>query len=255
MEARLTEFSYGYCVTEELTNNPGSRLIAAPYFPSLFTEGKKGGGFDVKIGSALFLQFKLSDEMTRRTATEAQLNLLTPRFYRFWLHRRDRSNQHQMLIDLEKDPGNQVFYIAPKFADVNGLDIAYNTRTVVERSAMFSPTEIGPLPDNKYHRVAFRPDEDSGWFLSKPKRLPIHRKTELFERAFKAANANRFRELNEWLKELTARMIAIRHDYIKIRIRMRDNPLAIQRNPLEEAAYQARTHFGCELFLLVGPSG
>jgi hypothetical protein len=49
METRLTEFSYGYCVTEELANGMGPVLKAAPYFPSLLAEGKPGGGFDVRI--------------------------------------------------------------------------------------------------------------------------------------------------------------------------------------------------------------
>lgn len=252
MEARLTEFSYGYCVTEELASGASPRLIAAPYFPSLYTEGKEGGGYDVRIGSALFLQFKLSEEMTRRSATESQLQLLSPPFYRFWLHRRDRSNQHQMLIALESQPGNQVYYIAPKFAEVNELDRAYRNREVVERSAMFSPNDIGPLPDDKYHRVAFSRYEESGWFLSKPKSISTHGKPELFERALKAAKTSRFRELNDWLGNLSARMTAIRHEYSKMSVR--ENVLAGQRNPLEEVAYQARTHFGCELFLVAEPS-
>ena len=143
MESRLTEFSYGYCVTEELANGPGPRLMAAPYFPSLRTEGREGG-FDVRIGTALFLQFKLSEEMRSRKAKEAELNLLSPRFYRFWLHRRNLSNQHQMLIDLERVTGNQVFYIAPRFADVRALDKARADSAVVESSAIFSPSDIGP---------------------------------------------------------------------------------------------------------------
>jgi hypothetical protein len=255
MEARLTEFSYGYCVTEELANGPGPRLIAAPYFPSLYTEGKKGGGFDVKIGAALFLQFKLADEMTRFSATEAQLNLLTPRFYRFWLHRRDRSNQHQMLINLENEPGNQVYYIAPRFADVNALDNAYRNRAVVERSAMFSPSEIGPLPDNRYHRIAFSRNGNSAWFLSEPQKVPVRHKKELFDRGYKAARTSKFRQLDDWLQSLTTRMIAIRHEYTKLRINIRNDVPLIERSPLDEAAYQARTHFGCELLLLAEPVG
>lgn len=86
MEARLTEFSYGYCVTEELANGAGPGFKAAPYFPSLYAEGKEGGGFDVQLGSALFLQFKLSDELTRRNANETKLGLLNPTFFRFSLH-------------------------------------------------------------------------------------------------------------------------------------------------------------------------
>ena len=42
MEKRLTEFSYGYCVTEEFANGMDAGLKAAPYFPSLYVEGKSG---------------------------------------------------------------------------------------------------------------------------------------------------------------------------------------------------------------------
>ena len=87
MEPRLTEFSYGYCVTEEFSNGTGPRMKAAPFFPSQYAEGKAGGGFDVRIGSALFLQFKLCEELTRRTALESRKGLLEPKFFRFWLNR------------------------------------------------------------------------------------------------------------------------------------------------------------------------
>src|SRR5690349_10920803 len=113
MDPTLTEFSYGYCVTEEFANGSGTGLKAAPYFPNLYAEGQIGGGYDVRIGSALFLQFKLTDVLTRRSARETREGLLEPPFSRFWLHRRDRSSQHQLLIDLEQQPGSQVYYIAP----------------------------------------------------------------------------------------------------------------------------------------------
>jgi hypothetical protein len=83
----------------------GAGLKAAPYFPTLYAEGKIGGGFDVRIGSALFLQFKLCSELTTPAAREARLGLLAPPFFRFSLHRRKHSDQHRMLIELEKRPG------------------------------------------------------------------------------------------------------------------------------------------------------
>ena len=154
MESALTEFSYGYCVTEEFANGPGPRLKAAPYFPSLLREGRPGGGFDVRIGSALFLQFKLSERLTRRSAKETTRGLMQPPFYRFWLHRRNRSNQHRMLIDLESQPGNSVYYIAPKFAELEALNKSFAARRVLDDSVMFSPREIGPLPDDEHHRCS-----------------------------------------------------------------------------------------------------
>ncbi len=258
MEPTLTEFSYGYCVTEELANGTGERLMAAPYFPSLYAEGRPGGGFDVRIGTAVFLQFKVSEELTRRTTVETKRGLLEPTFFRFWLHRKDRSEQHQMLIELESEPGNQVYYIAPAFANVSDLDEAYNNRLVVNRSAMFSPKEIGPLADASYHRVSFRPDQDWGWFLSDPKRVPMHQKSE----ALKRSSAHKFwtegtAELDDWLHVVVERMRKIIQANRPRQGRSYGgDATAPSQNPLrslDTVAYLARTHFGCELFLSTAP--
>jgi hypothetical protein len=66
MNPDFSEFSYGYAVTEELVASLKATVVAAPIFPSLYEEGKKGGGYDVKIplsGKPIFLQFKLSNHL------------------------------------------------------------------------------------------------------------------------------------------------------------------------------------------------
>jgi hypothetical protein len=255
MEARLTEFSYGYCVTEELANGTGPGFKAAPYFPSLYAEGKEGGGFDVQLGSALFLQFKLSDELTRSYATEAKLGLLNPTFFRFSLHRRDRSTQHQMLIELEAVKGNQVYYIAPGFAQLVSLDSAYQGRTVVSESALFSPSDIGPLVDDGYHTVAFRLDNAVGWFLSKPKEIPVRHQRELLKKALTKPTAPKSRLAQEWLTGLAEKMKSIAAQHSKAEVQSPNRKLRSRDNadPLNEVEYLARTRFGCELFLLAQP--
>lgn len=63
MDPDFSEFSYGYCVTDDLINGRGMAVKAAPVFPSLIQEGKKDGGYDVRLerpGLPLFLQFKLA---------------------------------------------------------------------------------------------------------------------------------------------------------------------------------------------------
>ena len=254
MEPRLTEFSYGFCVTEEFANGVDAGLKAAPYFPSLYAEGKLGGGFDVQIGSALFLQFKLADELTRRSARETKLGLLEPPFFRFSLHRRDLSNQHQMLIELEGEVGNQVYYIAPSFAVISELDKAFQAKEVVVRSLMFSPTEIGPLPDDKYHNVSFSAGADSGWFLSKPKRIAAHRSREVLRRAFKQPIALEGGDSLEWLYEMAVKMrrIVRRFDGSA---KLSDSRADVfpRHDLLMQVAYLARTHFGCELFVPAKP--
>src|SRR4051794_37173385 len=67
----ISEFSYGFALTNELVG--WTALKAAPMFPSLIEEGKKGGGYDVKLdapGKPLYLQFKRAHCMTRRSARE-----------------------------------------------------------------------------------------------------------------------------------------------------------------------------------------
>lgn len=253
METRLTEFSYGYCVTEEFTRR-GPGLKTAPYFPSLYLEGKEGGGFDVRIGSAVFLQFKLCRELTRRNATETREGLLDPPFFRFGLHRKDLSDQHEMLIALENQPGNEVYYIAPAFADVNSLDRFYRAEEVITQSAMFSPSEIGILPDNENHCISFSIRETWGWFCSDPKRIAIHSKKKVIARASEYRLTKNGQPIRERLDELVTTMEKIIQER-RGRKQITDHISASGRierhDPLKRATYLARTHFGIELFLWV----
>jgi len=170
----LSEFSYGYALTEALINAAPSSLKAAPYFPSLIKEGKKGGGYDVKItfsGELLYLQFKLADEMVSRSAVEAQKKLFKTPFFRMPLRSSTKSDQHRMLIELEES-GEKVFYAAPKFSTAKGLDEAYLARRLIQQTCFFRPSKIGPLPDQKQHWVAFKPPSPIAYFCSKePKKL------------------------------------------------------------------------------------
>lgn len=170
----LSEFSYGYALTEAIINAAPSSLKAAPYFPSLITEGKKGGGYDVKLtfsGELLYLQFKLSDEMVRRSALEAKKKLFQTPFFRMPLRSSSKSDQHAMLIELEQ-AGECVFYATPKFSTAKGLDEAYLSRRVVQQSCFFRPSQIGPLPDQNAHWVAFKPPSPIAYFCSEePQKL------------------------------------------------------------------------------------
>ena len=74
-KCQFSEFSYGYCLTEDLIVGQGTLLTAAPVFPSLVEEGQPGFGYDVRLnrpGTPLFLQFKLVHQMVRGTANEAK---------------------------------------------------------------------------------------------------------------------------------------------------------------------------------------
>ena len=158
MEPNISEFSYGYAITEELIHWHSTKLTAAPVFPSLYQEGQRGGGWDVMLkrpGIPLFLQFKLSHCMVRANAEESRKGILTNPFYRMYLRPPKHSKQHEMLLDLES-AGNEVYYSAPVFHEPWELNQAYLNHQVKNQSIWVRPSWIGPLPDDEEHYVAFK---------------------------------------------------------------------------------------------------
>lgn len=165
MKPLISEFSYGYALTEELAKGRAGSLCGAPVFPSLIEEGRSGGGYDVqlpRIGMPLFLQFKLSHHMKNGNA--AEWNLFGSSYYRIYLRPAYLSMQHQLLQALEND-GNEVYYAAPEFHRLDELNEAYLNDTVYERSAFFRPLDIR-LPDDKEHYVVFSKASSIAWRCS-----------------------------------------------------------------------------------------
>ncbi len=146
-------------------------LKAAPVFPSLIAEGRKGGGYDVNLdipGFPLFIQFKRSECMIRRSARETKppMNFGTP-FYRMKITEKWRSAQHEMLLELDAGP-NEVFYAAPLFHTVEELNKAYLEGTVSDQSCYMRPGKVGKL-DGDPHHVAF--DAQKFWVCSEPREI------------------------------------------------------------------------------------
>lgn len=180
----LSEFSYGFALTNELIGLAGEPLRIAPIFPSLVEEGRAGGGYDVHLdlpGFPLFLQFKRSDCMVRSNTRELAkgLKLHVP-YYRFPITARSRSTQHDMLCDLDDDTSNQVFYAAPRFHEVGELDTAYLSQAVAERSFYIRPREIGTFPDDGGHYVVF--DETQHYVCSEARKVEGVKGRELLEK-------------------------------------------------------------------------
>lgn len=191
MKIEITEFSYGYAVIEAIRFNPiwmeqmgippvfipeeSLNMIAAPYLPSLIEEGR-GLGYDVRLEFdylPLFLQFKLSDYMKRRSAKEAQQNLITLPFYRFHISKpiENRPRQHDALYDLASKK-IFVYYAVPKFRLPSEFNDYYLKGEMLERSFFIRPTDIGIFDDDDEHSVAFK-DGNDVCILSKPKILNI----------------------------------------------------------------------------------
>ncbi len=171
MKPDISEFSYGYAVTESFIWDTTLPVVGAPIFPSLIMEGR-AGGYDVAIpfeGVVLFLQFKLSHYMVRNSAFESRGGYLSMPFYRMHLRPRRHSRQHDMLLELEAS-GHPVLYAAPKFHRSHELNRAYLRRTIVQQSLLISPSIIGSLSDDGEHHLSFR-NGSPVYLCSKPKKI------------------------------------------------------------------------------------
>jgi hypothetical protein len=170
MQPNISEFTYGYALTNELMRRHRLNRAGAPSFPSLQQEGQPGGGYDVELPLiALFLQFKLSHYMKGGNSKHAGVIGLP--YYRAALRARKYSMQHELLLVLEAG-ANDVYYCAPRFHEFDELNEAFITRTVAARSIFFRPTDIGELPDDDEHFIAFKRNAARGFFCSDPKEIP-----------------------------------------------------------------------------------
>jgi len=255
MHPDISEFSYGYALTESLIRASPFPIKAAPIFPSLIDEGRVGG-YDVHLpfeGFPLFLQFKLSHHMVRGTAGEAKKGLLTPPFYRMHLRPTKHSQQHPLLLATEAT-GVAVYYVAPCFHEPDELNAAYTAQQVVQRSVFVKPSTIGPLPDHDDHHIAF--NQGTGFYLcSDDPKLILEKGQERrafledlefgFDRREKIllteqsaqSWANRLREVIKghrprWLKDKD--LDAIKAD----------------RSSLSQFAYMANTFLGCTVIIV-----
>lgn len=255
MKPLLSEFSYGYALTEELVTM-SSGVTAAPLFPSLYQEGQVGGGFDVMLPypvAPIFLQFKLADFMGRRSASEWQL--FGAAYYRMHLRPRRFSRQHALLLNLQA-PSRNVYYVAPHFHQTWRLNWCYLNRQVATWSIFVPPSAIGPLPNDADHYVAFL--QEKAYFCSRnPKLLDYdvsgHHHAELFSRL--AQSAERKADRRFFLSILDEMQEVLggdaKDDPILMRIESQEfrteaSVLQIART----AGYLARVRFGAELILL-----
>jgi hypothetical protein len=260
MKPDFSEFSYGYAVTEELVTKHKAALVAAPLFPSLQNEGKPGGGFDVKIplsGSPVFLQFKLCECLERKNAKEYRNGTLGLPYYRMHLRPAKHSDQHKMLLALETS-GEAVYYIAPEFHLPADLNAFYLSRSVVARSAAFSPNDIGSLPDDDEHYVAFERGAAVGFRCSEASLAVTKLNLSDGLRPVLLGRGIQPRELGEQgLRDLSERLLGliIDHDLPLGPTQSRRDidglrRVVAQRTPIESVSYISRTFLDAECLIV-----
>jgi hypothetical protein len=252
MEAKFSEFSYGFSLTQELVTEYSSLLTAAPTFPSLIDEGKPGGGYDLKLESSgfpLFLQFKLSEYMIRSYASQA--GLVGVPYFRFKLRALKYSKQHRLLTDLES-LGNFVYYVAPMFYEVAELTAAFFGKTVSARSLFVSPSEIGPLPDEEGHCIVFNSSSPLAYFCSEPKPLKMTIHGREFAEKLRVLRSHRqpfalnedfFSKLAEEMRKIITPELFVFDTELIDRHRREMNPLLF-------VSFLSRTFFDCDLLFV-----
>jgi hypothetical protein len=247
----ISEFSYGYAITENLVSNPALQITAAPVFPSLFQEGQEGGGYDVKIvysAAPLFLQFKLSDCLTRGNANEAD-RLGLP-YYRFHIRSTKYSNQHPMLVELDKR-GQFVFYAAPRFHLPDELNDAYLKRQIIQESFFIKPSTIGEFSDEEDHYVAFN-ESNRTIICSEPREID----SDVVGHEYFLRETMRYVETTDWNTQDRQSMQILLDELVNI-VRWSQGKgfwrgidpgyLYSNRPLLEQLSYVARIFFGCEI--------
>jgi hypothetical protein len=257
----FSEFSYGYAVTEELVASLKAAIVGAPSFPSLYQEGKKGGGYDMKlplVGRALLLQFKVSDYLKKKSAREYRNGLIkNVPYYRMHLRPLRHSDQHNLLLDWEAS-GEIVFYIAPEFHLPHELNDFYLRKVVVQNSAAFKPSDIGALPDDEPHYVAFERGSPIAFRCSdNPKEIRKNLLHDFLFPSLQAANVQTRLFGPDGLREIANRMVSIL-SHAEERSKARHKPIDIEgvrrivadRNPAEAVGYVTRTFFDAELLIL-----
>lgn len=206
MKLDFTEFSFGYAFTENLIRSSSTAPTAAPVFPNLVQEAQLG--YDVRIdlpGVPLFFQFKLPELMVRETAREiSQLGLpgLSLPFFRMPLMRRNLSDQHINLVRLESRFPNSVFYASPALDSASTFNSAYGLAEVHFRSALFSPTDIGPLPDDEGHAVSYTSTSRVAWRCSEPKEVEAQTFATLAQGVRERLTARTGRTLDDTAREI-----------------------------------------------------
>ena len=230
MRLDYTEFSFGYAFTENLIRSASTAPGGAPFFPNLIQEGQLG--YDVHIdlpGCPLYLQYKLPDLMVRDTAVEVSrysLPGIAAPFFRMHLMTRAVSRQHELLMCLENRHPNAVYYATPALRSNQSFNAAYNSATVHLRSVLFSPRDIGPLPDDHPHVVSYRNGLSYAWFCSEPQEIRAFKFEDLAGQLGDLLEEPRYRTLRTvartTLEELLPIVPHIRDSENAIRQRIRE---------------------------------
>ncbi len=250
MKAEFSEFSYGFVVTSELDESLGDGLIAAPVFPSLRQERDVGWDVNLRlVGISVFLQFKLADLLTRRTATEWRYYRAP--YYRFQIHRAFRSRQHNLLKRIA-ETNRHVYYVAPRFTRVPEFDLYYRRRRVVVESAWVPVKKLPWVRDTFPHSITFRKGSDLRFNSPEPEPLDQDVSGEAWMKQLLAGWEAEHAKLDRpYFESVLAMLLQILSDpQLDLHWQMDLAGAKESANLLKEITFLCRTFFGVEMLLI-----
>ena len=255
MKPNISETSYGYALTDELIHRQNMPINSAPIFPTLYQEGQNGGGYELLLdrpGLPLFLQFKLSDYLSRLNASEMNLFNNNP-YYRMYITKRNHSNQHQMLHELELNNDlNEVFYTAPLFHKPEELNDAYLNGNVSNRSLWINPSQIGLLPDDEQHYIVF--DSPRNWYMcSEPKKMDFNVTFEkMNDEVVNNLQRNGDKFTREYVNDLSSYIEEISQTKIDISQNVKNHAKQILENshPIQKISFYSRVFLNSEFYIV-----
>ena len=253
MRPLISEFSFGYALTEELVRGRHGLLVGAPIFPTQNQEGREGG-YDIHlpfIGMPIFLQFKLSEYLQRRYAKE--WHLFRGPYYRMHLRPLRLSSQHNLLLELESHR-NKVFYVAPEFHTQEELNNFYLSSSIINNVAFFRPSDIGRLPDIYDHYIVYQCGNIEGWLCSdEPNKIYKSFAANEFVPFFLELIRQQQSRLDiQFFSTLNSNLILFLEEKnfdVKFLQVIRERSESLEEN-IRLSAYIARTYFDAQLILL-----
>jgi hypothetical protein len=251
VNSAFSEFTYGFAVATAFTRRSGEPRVI-PIFPSLTDEATLG--YDAllrKNGKPLFLQFKVPKWISRRSL-KMPPGFTTP-YYRMHLHSRRISRQHAILVALDSG-GQKTFYVSARFHTLPDLSSRYSADTVLQGSAFFRPSRIGPIADDAQHWVAYQ-GAGNRWFRQSPVTTvgEGHIDFDAFMRDIHDATGDAASLASE-LEESASVLIRVIRDVLPATETGGDHVLtaiAPPIGPLDLVAYVARAYLDAQLVVLV----
>ena len=260
MRPEFSEFSYGFAFTDAFVRRRG-RLTTAPVFPSLRDERHKG--WDVRLnlpGVSFFLQFKLSDRLTRPNATYWQVH--GGSYFRIDITPLSRSPQHNLLKNFNDRGEDNVYYVAPFFYRMSQFDDAYVSNNIYERSLLIPVNRLPRLNDYEAHHLTFASTNEFRWHTDEEnlhgetiegdfaaRHLDAHIQDLFAQGSVEPVSQRYFTNLRGRLEEIlnSTRGISFRpfEDLGAVSLDT-DDPL---EEPMSAIKYYLKTYFGLEMFM------